>query len=1055
MASPARRALGWIGVTVVIAVALIGARSWLVKTYQTYRADRATAALYRTANDLPYRTVEGRLHGDFTYKPLRPVRRGGDATEPLSAAELTLSAARHQVRAVFASRADRSEGARPIAAAELLDGDVNRALSLLERWLAPDAPEGMAVPERIERCEDAALLSDLAAAYQLRADRFRRPEDRMSAVAAANRAWRLKPASPEVLWNRALAIEGMGLMQEARDAWDGYLQVDATSAWSREARDRQAALALARDADLWKKTLESLDRHAGEGDEAFVRGVARRFPVRMKERVEREWITEWAAAVERDPRAAERLFRSITAAGDAIAKATQDRTVADLAGAARAAGDLRRFAAAHARASQIRVVLRRDGPIAATKEWEAVIEGLSRAGSPMAAVLAVELGGWHYERGRHEAALTVLDRVEPEIAAHPWPLTAAKEAWNRGVALTSLGHVTRAAVSYARAGEIYRTANDATHAGMIEMLLGDNAQLANDPSRQWPRFLQGLHLAERHGDPQRLLVVLDTFVRAAFREGHIGAASFLNGVLIARATESAALPYLCHARITQCEIEVRAGRRAEGAVQCAAARQTWAGIADEAARERLDADLSIATAATSSGALRIEHLTRAFDRADARRDLYRLSRILLLRGRAYTESDATALARADLERGLEEIEEQRQRLEAIPDRVTYMETSRGLAKELVRLLVRSGEGDAALGVVERVRARTLTERLTGSGHAPVDPRTLARRLGSSEAIVEYWSDDRELYIWVLRRDRVHFVRSPIERALLREHARRFSGSLESGERADDDASSALYAAAIAPIASTLEGVTHVVIVADEVLAAVPFSALRENDGPYLLERFTLAGAASGAALMAARDLRISSRSSVVMLANPVVRQPLPALDVRAELAAVRRLAAASVYERQNATLAVLRKSAPRSDVLHIATHGFEDAYSGEPGVAFTPDDEHDDGLLLASEAEDLELRRGSLVILAACRTARGKSSFEGSLSLARAFLAAGAGAVIATLWDVEDQASGAIFSDFYAALGTGAGAADALRSAQLSMLKREGRSRPPRWAAYQVEGGME
>jgi hypothetical protein len=92
-----------------------------------------------------------------------------------------------------------------------------------------------------------------------------------------------------------------------------------------------------------------------------------------------------------------------------------------------------------------------------------------------------------------------------------------------------------------------------------------------------------------------------------------------------------------------------------------------------------------------------------------------------------------------------------------------------------------------------------------------------------------------------------------------------------------------------------------------------------------------------------------------------------------------------------------------------------------------------------------------LVVLSACATAAGAQvSGEGVMSLARAFLYAGAGATIATLWDVPD-APGPIFADvLYDALAHGQPLGAAVAGARRELRRR---GAPPRaWAAYAVTG---
>lgn len=134
------------------------------------------------------------------------------------------------------------------------------------------------------------------------------------------------------------------------------------------------------------------------------------------------------------------------------------------------------------------------------------------------------------------------------------------------------------------------------------------------------------------------------------------------------------------------------------------------------------------------------------------------------------------------------------------------------------------------------------------------------------------------------------------------------------------------------------------------------------------------------------------------------------------------------------------------------------------------------GILTALEVAELDLRESELVVLSACETGLGRvAGGEGLLGLQRAFQVAGARAVIASLWQVDDQATQTLMVEFYRNLWEKKlGKLESLRQAQLTLLQqynpREGGLRgvarvrdpraakpsealPPRyWAAFTLSG---
>jgi hypothetical protein len=78
---------------------------------------------------------------------------------------------------------------------------------------------------------------------------------------------------------------------------------------------------------------------------------------------------------------------------------------------------------------------------------------------------------------------------------------------------------------------------------------------------------------------------------------------------------------------------------------------------------------------------------------------------------------------------------------------------------------------------------------------------------------------------------------------------------------------------------------------------------------------------------------------------------------------------------------------------------------------------------------------------------------EGVMNLARTFLIAGAKSVVASLWDADDRSTATLMAHFYRQIATGKSVAEALRAAQMEMLKEFGADMPPYyWAGFTVIG---
>jgi len=116
----------------------------------------------------------------------------------------------------------------------------------------------------------------------------------------------------------------------------------------------------------------------------------------------------------------------------------------------------------------------------------------------------------------------------------------------------------------------------------------------------------------------------------------------------------------------------------------------------------------------------------------------------------------------------------------------------------------------------------------------------------------------------------------------------------------------------------------------------------------------------------------------------------------------------------------------------------------------------EDGILTALEAAGLDLRGTKLVVLSACETGVGETAVgEGVYGLRRALVLAGAESALMTLWQVSDEATRELMSDYYRKLLSGAGRTEGLRQVQLAMLRRTETSHPFFWASFIQSGAWQ
>ena len=265
----------------------------------------------------------------------------------------------------------------------------------------------------------------------------------------------------------------------------------------------------------------------------------------------------------------------------------------------------------------------------------------------------------------------------------------------------------------------------------------------------------------------------------------------------------------------------------------------------------------------------------------------------------------------------------------------------------------------------------------------------------------------------------------------------------------------LYDLLIKPVEDRIRSSGTLIIVPDGALRALPFAALTDGDGKFLIERTQLAVAPALAYSQPGSDR--SNRALSVVAASLQREVTLPSgvfakLEGTADEAGVAAGPSGRVIAdfREADLRAALSRG--RVDVLHLATHA---AFNGRSDRSFIVANGESipladlRGLIGANRTRGDEL---DLLVLSACETAVGDD--EASMGLAGAAVQSGAESALASLWSVNDTGTVALMKGFYGQYRQGAGKAEALRNAQLAMIASGGtNAQPGIWAAFILLGG--
>ncbi len=401
----------------------------------------------------------------------------------------------------------------------------------------------------------------------------------------------------------------------------------------------------------------------------------------------------------------------------------------------------------------------------------------------------------------------------------------------------------------------------------------------------------------------------------------------------------------------------------------------------------------------------------------------------------------------------------------------YAEIAKG--RDLLDALSGSHRVTANDGQVKLALSRTAT---------PLTLEQAQRALPADAQLVQYVAGKNQLMIWMLTRDRVVTAKSDISADDLRGKVKAYLEELRSrgGVESLNRRASDLYKLLIEPIRDQLDQNRALCVAPDGALQDLPFASLvSPSSKRYLIEEFTLVTEPSASVF--ARAIELSNRKqkseseSFLGLGNPRFNHHdfpklryLPASEQELEhiqsFYPNRRL----TLNRKQATESALVREIGNYEIVHLSTHALSDKKSSmlssivlaEENQAAAEDKNPYrvafDGELRAHEVYRLKPERTRLVVLSSCRSGLGHEDRNEALGgLAQAFLIAGVPAVVASLWDIDDESAAELMEKFHAAhrmkkLPFG----HSLRQAQLSFLQTSSlkKRHPFFWATFIVTG---
>jgi CHAT domain-containing protein/tetratricopeptide (TPR) repeat protein len=919
--------------------------------------------------------------------------------------------------------------------------------------------------------ESVELLNDLAAAQLARAEAEDDPRLLVQALQRIERARRAAPEDPRVLFNRALLLDRLYLVGPARRTWESYLATGETSAWRAQAEEHRAALDPA--AGLGKNVPAALERAAAAGDWPRVRRIAEQFPFETRSHAEGELRGEpsllgsWAESVKSgDAARAKRaldLLRELARVRLEKGDFLLSETVTAIE-AAEAAGpaDPRRESVVEGHLAYQRALAAMSSmnwEIGAT-ELERAESHLATAGSPFRLWAKVQQALCFYQHKEHARALGLLKQLadDPEIGRYL--SLRARALWLSGL---SHGFQTAVALSreeYGEAQRLYEKLGETPLVIDVGSVLIITHYEAGDELEAWRQGIKILRAASRSGDIRARIRAFQSLAHFSWKDRDVLAALlFLN--------EAIELGEGRGPLWVQGSLRMRGGVWADLQMKDLAARD-WRRVAalakrleDLTFRQAIENDLGELEARIVDPDQAIRHLSQILDLDEEALYPYRRISALEERARAHQAAGNDALAAADLDTLLYLVESQE-----LPEdhlfRQVLVDRGRDLYEELIRLdLDRRGRPDLAFEAAERWRVHRF-ETAKASPRSPAPPpslREVQQGLGNGEAVLAFLSLPGRLVAWWVTASQLDPVPVNLDGHDLAMVVESFRGQVAIASarelRVESRAVSTLL---LGGLAERLPEARHLLIVPDGPLWRLPFAALvNPTTGRFLVEESSLSILPFASSGRRSRRADFDNRTRTLAVGNPAfdpeefpTLEPLPYAEREAQEVA-RLFPRGKVLLVRSATKAGLLAEIQNSELFHFSGHTLGDA--SDPWSArlvLGPATAREDGTWTAREILARPLSRLRLAVLASCRSGLGsRNDSEGSASLARAFLVAGAEQVVASLWNVEDREAASLLKDFYLALGGGKSPSQALQEAQIRALERGERI----WAQFEVFGG--
>jgi CHAT domain-containing protein/tetratricopeptide (TPR) repeat protein len=1011
------------------------------------------------------RTLEVRIRG-AEFAPMRVERGSGKSSidRPSS-----LLKAEEQINENLTKSPNSPEWLDAKARADMLDGNYSSAIDGLQRASEADP-------------DSSEILTDLGSAYCAQARSTGRAVDYASAIEFLSRALKRTPDDPIALYNRAIANEGLAEYAQAMEDWQNYLRVDPHGEWADDARKRVAAVRQRvepREKSLSEPLLTPQEiSRIGTQNEALQDKVDARVEDYL-----RLAVTDWLprAFSDQGPTSSSDNYRALTFLAAFTQKRHHDTWLGNLLDQS---SGVDFSSAIKALASSVQANQHGDysaGRTFAHKSAELFRLSGSPAGELRAKVEEIYSDHLLWEGDRCEALLRSVK--EPlRRSSFTWlQAQASLEESNCADLVGDLGTYLTAIEK----GTL--TAEDSGYTSLYLRGLGFQAQAAasfGDPITAFALASKGLGLFwSGEGD---LMKGYNLYTDLDSASDDLGLRNLQ--VIISRQATSlidlhpdVLLRAMAHRWYGNAAYLADMPQLAKEEYFRATALFAGSPKTIATTRDRMDAEIWLAQIQIRQGDV---------DQASSRLQEVKLD---LENTPSFNPEIGFYTAEADLgmKRSDSVATESALRsaiflsewaLDSFPSeggRRSWAEQTQSAYRDAVEWKLRSGDATGALELWEWYRGAELRSVQHAPSHTdgdiesanPPDPRdapslpeptvvSSQRSHLQDETGVTYGTFPDGIAIWLFddRGVSEQWISTPLPAVHeLTSQFQRLCSDPTSDPTTLRKTARSLYDLLITPIEPRLMQGRTLLIEPDDFLEEIPWEALVDHGGHYLIERAAIVVTPGLYRAMHLRpSIAITTQSPALVVSVPAAPAegltPLTDAEMEAESVAG-RFGSVRLLRGDDATLSAIRHEIRYSAVLHFAGHAISSALRTGLVLAELDPTTQRSRLITAGSFSLDETNHLQLAVLSACHITNGfQIDASGTEDLVQSLLHANVPHVVASRWDVDSSQTANLMTHFYVGLLSGRDAASSLRDAELALASMPGSAHPYYWSAFELEG---